>query len=62
MKTLTNILAKVTTILGLPLIWHTIMPSSVCWMHSGQIAGAITLFLIFAISYGVCFLSLNDKI
>lgn len=62
MTTLARILATLTTILGVPLIWHAIMPASSHWMNGAQIAGTLPLFLISAIGYTVCWLSLNDKI
>lgn len=62
MKTITNILATITTIIGVPLIWHTIMPQSAHWMTGTQIGFAIMLFVILASGYTVCWLSLNNKI
>ena len=62
MTTISRILATLTTILGGPLIWHAIMPESYHWMTNAQIAGTLPLFLISAIGYTVCWLSLNDKI
>ena len=62
MTTLARILATLTTILGVPLIWHAIMPTSSHWMNNAQIAGSLPLFLISAIGYTVCWLSLNNKI
>ncbi|MBR5887982.1 MAG: hypothetical protein IKZ07_07230 [Akkermansia sp.] len=62
MKALARILATLTTILGGPLIWHAIMPESSHWMNRAQIAGTLPLFLIFAIGYTACWLSLNNKI
>lgn len=62
MTTLARILSTLTTILGVPLIWHAIMPESSHWMNGAQIAGTLSLFLIFAIGYTACWLSLNDKI
>lgn len=62
MNTLARILATLTTILGVPLIWHAIMPTSSHWMNGSQIAGSLLLFLISAIGYTACWLSLNNKI
>lgn len=62
MNTLARILATLTTILGVPLIWHAIMPASSHWMTQGQIACSIPFTLISAIGYSVCWLSLNNKI
>ena len=62
MDTLARILATLTTILGVPLIWHAIMPTSSHWMTNGQIAYTLPLFLISVIGYTVCWLSLNNKI
>ena len=62
MTTPARILATLTTILGVPLIWHAIMPTSAHWMNGSQIAGTLPLFLISVIGYTVCWLSLNNKI
>ena len=62
MKTLTHILAVLTSLVGVPLLWHVIMPASSHWMNGAQIAGTLLLFIIFAIGYTVCWLSLNNKI
>lgn len=62
MKTLTHILATLTTILGVPIIWHTIMPTTAHWMTDAQIGFAVLLFIILASGYTVSWLSLNNKI
>ena len=62
MKTLSTILAVLTSLVGVPLLWHAIMPASSHWMNGPQIAGSLTLFIIFAIVYAACRLSLNNKI
>lgn len=62
MNTLARILATLTTILGMPLIWHAIMPASSHWMTKGQIVFTLLLFIISATGYATCWLSLNDEI
>ena len=62
MATLARILATLTTILGVPLIWHAIMPASAHWMTDKQIVCTLPLFLISAVGYTACWLSLNNKI
>lgn len=62
MTTLARFLATLTTILGVPLIWHAIMPTSSHWMTNSQIAFSLLLFIISATGYTVCWLSLNNKI
>ena len=62
MTTLARILATLTTILGASLLWHAIMPASVHWMTGMQIASSLGFFLISAVGYAACWLSLNNKI
>lgn len=62
MTTLARILATLTTILGVPLIWHAIMPTSSHWMTNAQIVFTLLLFVISATGYAVCWLSLSNKI
>ena len=62
MSTIARILATLTTILGVPLIWHAIMPTSSHWMTNNQIVFTLLLFVISATGYAVCWLSLNNKI
>lgn len=62
MTTHARILATLTTILGVPLIWHAIMPTSSHWMTNSQIACSLMLFIISTTGYIACWLSLNNKI
>jgi hypothetical protein len=56
MESLNRILATTTTILGVPLIWHAVMPSSVCWMTREQICGTFLLFLLTSAAYIACWI------
>lgn len=61
MNTLARILATLTTILGVPLIWHAVMPTSSHWLTNVQIAFTLLLFIISSVGYTACWLSLNNK-
>ena len=60
MKSINRILATTTTILGVPLIWHAVMPLSVCWMNHEQIYGTFFLLLLTASAYIGCWIVKNE--
>ena len=62
MKTLTYILAVLTSLVGVPLLWHALMPVSAHWMQGTQIGASFMFFILTSIGCVACWLSLNNKI
>ena len=56
MKKARNIFAAVSLIIFLPLLWHALMPLSLCWLQWDQIGlGAVIVFLLGCITLGMSF-------
>lgn len=60
MKYLDRILVTTATILGVPLIWHAVMPLSVCRMNCEQIYGTFLLFLLTTGAYIALWIVKNE--